>query len=1050
MDLGSLMITTSHTNTSQKQILAFSALVALLASTALIGSSPATPVAAADQADALARGLSPALRAAALEEGGPVRIRLLLTDNTLVARLRGEEDALSGRMRGAAVARAAAQTSPKVITSTEIEAGHEMDAERNEAIGVIKRAASPGARQNARVADLVREHGGVVESAMPIPNQVVAVVPRAELVELSQSPDVYRVEAAQRPEWQNSTVDGSPTWQANGYTGNGTSADNVGGPDFAEIDTGIRTTHVAFRSRVPGDCATCPGSGPSRVTSPALRTDFSGGTHGNEIAATVASTDLTYDGSTGMAYGLDKLEDASDAKNPYYWIIGQPYNNEAGVADLPENVDYSAGIYEDTVDYNTSWTFFDALADRLGISMAISAGNCGIATNTFTGCSDGPHRVSTPATDFNTIAVGGLSVPNVNDESTWIPWANSSPGPTWGGRKKPDLIALPGGASDGPSSTNDTDYVNPGIGTSFSAPQVSGGAILLASVGVYAPTAQKAIMINSARPIQGQTYWTPTTGWGALNMDTAFYDRGNYANGNITPFGDNGVRFYRQTGVTAGDRTTLTWNRRTTGSLPLGTSYYALTNLDLEQVSQGTGATTASGGSDAGDNVDTNPTISAANPMPGNGADGGDNVEQVRSTASGTQILKVKAMSAIAGATSEPYSIAAHHPLTALQTPIPTVALSSSPAAVGLSQEATVTATVTNPSSDLPLSSPSVQLTLPPDVDVVSGTNPQPVSPSGTTVVSWTIAGSVEGTAAISATATGSTYGETFSGSGSTTVDIDSSPPTISINPLPLYSETSNPTASWSATDSVSGVENYDVDQQVDLGPWIPVISAGNQTSVALSGSEGQTITIRVRARDAAGNVSDWSQTQTTIDAIPPEITFGAPTSPSFGTLSVPTSVTNVGAPIVAATYTFNTSEGGSFGALQPAAIFRNLGTKTIRATLTVRATDAAGRNVLKAQDYDVPPRWIPAQLSISKPSKKRGRLTVSGKVAKGYAKQVTVSVKRRHRKGAKTITRKVTPKGGRYSVTLKLGKGSYSVKAATSTNGQYLATTESRTATVR
>ena len=45
--------------------------------------------------------------------------------------------------------------------------------------------------------------------------------------------------------------------------------------------------------------------------------------------------------------------------------------------------------------------------------------------------------------------------------------------------------------------------------------------------------------------------------------------------------------------------------------------------------------------------------------MPGDGTDGGDNVEQISSTGTGTQILKVKSVTSIDGASSEPYSIAA-------------------------------------------------------------------------------------------------------------------------------------------------------------------------------------------------------------------------------------------------------------------------------------------------------------------------------------------------------------------------------------------------------
>ena len=50
-------------------------------------------------------------------------------------------------------------------------------------------------------------------------------------------------------------IDGSAIWWANGFTGQGTSADGNGSPDAVVFDTGLRTTHDAFKTRLPGDCA---------------------------------------------------------------------------------------------------------------------------------------------------------------------------------------------------------------------------------------------------------------------------------------------------------------------------------------------------------------------------------------------------------------------------------------------------------------------------------------------------------------------------------------------------------------------------------------------------------------------------------------------------------------------------------------------------------------------------------------------------------------------------------------------------------------------------
>lgn len=1044
------MSTNAHT-TPQRLMIAFAAIVfALVSINIAYGASSATPLASASSSETVWRGLSPSLRAIADAPGGPVRVRVLLSSNTFAKRLTHDRDVLSGRFANAAKARAAATASPRVLTSTEIRTAHEMDAARNAAIDSVVTAAAPDLKQNEKVARIIRELGGTVESALPMPNQVVAVVPRSTLIAIGQLPDVYQVNSATKPTWAASSDEGSPTWHANGFTGQGASADNVGGPDFAEIDTGIRTTHIAFKSRLPGDCGTCVGSGPSRVTSPAGRTDFSGAKHGNEIAATVASTDLSDFTKTGMAYGLDKLEDASDAKNPYYWIIGQTYSGEPGVSDLPEVVNYSAGIVEDTTDVDTNWTFYDALADRLGISMAISAGNCGVATPAYTGCSDGPHRVEAPGTNFNTLSVGGLEIPNPNDQTTWTSWANSSPGPTWGGRKKPDLIAKPTGAAAGPSAINDTDYVNPGLGTSYAAPQVAAGAVLLASVGVYNPTAQRAILINSATPIQGQTYWTPTTGWGALNLDTAYYDRGYYASGTVTPQGSNGVRFYRQTGLTSGDRTTLTWNRRTQGALPLTTSYYNLTNLDLAQVSQSTGATTASGGSDAADTVDTNPTVSAANPMPGNGTDGGDNVEQVRSTSSGTQIIKVKALSSIDGANSEPFSIAAHHPLTALQTPVPTVSVDVTPNTVAPGGTATVTATVTNSSADLALSNADVTLTPPAGVSITSGTNPQTtatINANGTTVASWTVKGNTAGAKTLTAGVSATTYGETFTGQGTATLSVDGTPPVPSIQSMPAYSPTSSPTFSWSATDADSAVANYDVEDAHGSNPFGTLLSATTQTSAAVSGSEGELIQVRARARDTLGNLSDWVTASTTVDAVPPEILFAGEQTGVRGQVTVPVVVSNSGSPVTA-TYSFN---GAAAKSLTSSPVtFVNLGSSDTTAILKVTATDGLGRAVTKIQSYTVSSRYRSPALSLRTPKVKSRLATIAGSVASGVTGSVTVVITRRGKTGTKRVSKRVGIKSRKFSKRIRLKAGSYKLAVTVPQGNGFAASTKTKTFKVK
>lgn len=988
------------------------------------------------------------------------RVTIFLADDSILEKLPKNAGTIGADLPGAAAARAAAVRSPNKATAQEKRIGATMDDQRNAVLlGELREAAKTGTRQNERVATRLEELGADVVSATPLPNTITAVVATGDVRAIAAWPEVTAVAKARAAHQMSSPIDGSETWHAAGFTGGGTSADGKGGPDYVGFDTGTRTTHQAFRTRLPSDCATCVGSGPSRVISPAGRTTFTGSKHGNVVAATVASTDLrsfslaspwppTWQLQKGLAYGLDKLYDPYEANDGYHWYLGLTYMGEPGVSDIPEVMNFSAGIYDDDLDLDPNLVFYDSSTDQLGITNTVAAGNCGLADPGYTGCGDGPHRVGAPATNFNVLSVGGVDPVQPYDQSTWTPWANSSPGPTWGGRKKPDLLATVTGVS--PSAIDDSSYVNAGQGTSYAAPQAAAGAILLSSVGVYSPTAQRAILINSATPIQGQTYWTPTGGWGALNLDGAFTQRGYYANGSVSAAGANGTRFFRQMGVTAGDRTTLTWNRRTVNSVIDGSTYLALTNLDLIQVDASSGATTATGGSDAADTVDTNPTISAANPMPGNGTDGGDNVEQVRSTASGTEIYKVKALSAVDGAAAEPFSIAGSRPVQALQTPTPTVTLSPASPTIGVNGQTTVTGTVHNPSADLGLTGASVSLTLPAGTSLVSGSLTQAIgsiAANGTAVVNWQVKGNTAGSKSLSAAASGVTYGETFSGSGSTTLEVDGSAPSVSIGALPTWSTSTSVPLGWSATDP-SGIATYDVETSVDGVNFTPLLSGTTSTSATASAGEGQTLTARVRATDGLGNTSGWTLASTTIDAAPPAIAIGVANTSVRGRVTVPVSVSNLGAPIVSATYTFG---GGAAKPLPAGGVsYMNLGATPMNATLTVKASDALGRAVSAAATYTISSRFKSAALSVKTPKIKSRVAAITGSVASGVKGRATVTVTRTGKAGTKRVSKKVSIKKRKFSVKIPLKAGKYKVKVSLPQSGEFAAASSSKSFRVK
>lgn len=986
---------------------------------------------------------------------------------------------LSSLTRSPAKARRAAQGSPHFTTIPEQQVAHQLEKNRNAALPELRRATAKTLKAQERVRVQIQTLGGRIVKTPSLPGSLIVRLPANRLDDLRSLKRVDDISNVQLPQPMTFTFgDGSVTWQANGFKGQSPNPDrptDTDGPDVVISDTGITTAHLAFNSRLSTDCASCNGTGPrldpnhtdaqtgphSRIISPKGRTDFVGDDHGNTIAATIANTNLARGAAgTGMAYGIDKLYDIWQAKDWGYWQIGITVDGEPGVTDLPEVMNYSQGIYDDTVGYDPGWIYTDWIVDALGISQAVAAGNCGVQESFYTNCGDGPHRVVTPANGFNILAVGARVAPSA-DSSTWSVWPHSSTGPTFDGRKKPDLVASPSGAAGSPrywdvdNNGKMDDYGSVGLGTSFAAPQVAAGAALLAAAGIYSPIAQRALLINTAKPIQNQTYWTPTSGWGALDLERAYYERGNWQMSNITgtssgTTGPNTARFFRITGTAVGDRTTLTWNRRSTSFMVAGAHYYDLTNLDLSQISpaDSTGATvTSTGGSDAADTVDTNQTPTPNppgtnalidNPMPGSGEDGEDNVEQVRSTATGTQLLKVKAKSPVDQQSSEPFALASQRPITALATPIPNVSIESDVAAVKVGDTAQITVTATNPSDDLSLSDAQVTLApLPAGVSIVGAPTQSLGTLSGGSPQTrvFTVQGSADGFLQLTARVSGTAYGEDFEGASATNFTVDTGPPIVDLTPLPQWSTVSTPTATWSASDTLTAVASYDAEQKVAGESWQPLLTEEQITSVdLLSAEEGQLVSVRVRARDTLGNTSDWSTASTTIDAISPDVAIGEAISTGAAQIRVPVSSTNLGAPIVSTLYRFDSYpyDTGQRTSLSDSASYTNYLSNSVRATLYVWATDALGRVSAAQKTFVVegnPGKTLrPVPIRIRSAKVKKRRLTLIGTVPSSYWEDLRVTVTRRGRTGTKKVTRRVEIDRGRWRATIRLKKGAYTV----------------------
>lgn len=1004
----------------------------------------------------------------------------------------GHRRALAGHVTGINAARSAAGKSPEAATKLERDFAADVEEARNRAMRFLARSSRGQLADRARVIKRIQRAGVGFATEQPLADAVVIRATAAEVARVRAIAGVTSVSAFEQPQPMAYVIDGSPTWHAEGYSGQAGNPDlplSTDGPDVVVWDQGISTGHNIFRSRQSSDCATCLGTGASqdrgpgdapraaagphtRVYSPSSRTNFDGSKHGNVVAASIAATDFTLGNGwgKGIAYGIDKLYDVRPSQpisSGCYgdqWLAGIDCGTDPGVPDLPEVWNYSAGDYQDTTAFDPRWLPYDERVQASSITSVISAGNCGKANSTFTGCNaatpDITHRVSAPANLHNVISVGGLNPVDPGDYASWRVWENSSPGPTWDGRKKPDLIATTSGniihAQTWDADTNGKldDYGNNGSGTSYAAPQVTAAAALLASIGVYSPMAQRAILINSARPIQNQTYWTPTSGWGALDLAAAFPDRGNYRMGSVGGVGINGARFFALTGVAPGDRATLAWNRRVwrlpaSGGLAAGPpNYNALTNLDLSQISPANPAgtsLTATGGSDAAENVDSNPTASGTpgnnaatdNPMPGSGQDAGDNIEQIRSTASGNQILKVKALSTVDGAGSEPFAIASSSAIAALETPIPVVAATPNVALAQTGAEVSITVQVSNPSSDLPLGDASASLDpLPAGVVAVGSTSASlgTVLPGGSASTTFTLRGDTDGAKEVSVTAAGTTYGEPFGDSEEATITFDGTPPEVTLDALPEWSTTGTPTATWIASDAITDVASYDVETRAGDGAWTRVVDAAIATSAQLGAPEGVSAAVRVRARDTLGHTSDWSEASTTIDAVEPAINFGAASYPAVGTIQVPVSVTNVGAPIVAKSY-------APYPTAPPLALTGNLVTfvnpsrYTVSSAFTVTATDATGRSVSRSQGYMVPPKSSTGtvkkstRLKLAKLKVRIRKVTVSGSIAPKLSGRVTLTISPKSKGASQQFQKTLRLRNGKFRYSKKLKRGKYSVK---------------------
>ena len=777
---------------------------------------------------------------------------------------------------------------------------------RARALAVVQRQISATSARLARNAQAMRRLGARVRSANPLTGTVTATIDRERVAALRELRGVVRlsVETVQRPVAQleeNQTLGATAMWAA-GFTGGWGTADqgrdlrtgqpstdfadtaNVDRPDLQIIYDKIRQDHPAFtgvRFVIPTNATLNPRASDSHGTAVASQA-ISQGVSSCPAAMTCGPDDVhpDYKGSApGVDHVLDGAYQPANATNfnEFAWgqgltAFGVPGVSRPDGAEVLTDSHGGGGInYDDSGEERNR----DAVVSTYGATYFQSAGN------------DGNYSWGVPACiAYNVICVGALADRGTSDLSDDIVDSYSSPGPTVGGRRKPDILA-PGDSAYARQTWSDGsglwDY---GTGTSLASPAAAGGALLLLGTGkVYDPLAIKALLIDSARAVPQcttcslPTYWDPRSGWGAMDVSAAYAEINNYRTAAVN---QDAPRFYAATTQAAGDRATLVWNRRIDESWPDPTNVnqgstsvvHPLTDLDLYELD----ATTF-----AGRGIDHNTTI--------------DNVEQTRSPDAASVIYAVAAKSPVEGLAAEPFALAATRGLTALTTPQPQVTVTTDKTQLKPGQAATVTITATNPSSDLAGAAPTFTLSAGPGVTVsdpsfpngapgafakkpATGTNP---AYTATFTVTATSDAEVRLNAAVT-TAVGSV---TTTGRAATDITVDGTGPQATATVPASVGSDGRIAFSWELQDP-SGVAGAEVQVSADGGPYQPWITGGAKGSATYTGAPGHSYRFRVRGTDGMGNTGPWAETaKVTVPAAEPPPPPPPPPPPTRAAASI-------------------------------------------------------------------------------------------------------------------------------------------------------------------
>jgi serine protease AprX len=613
--------------------------------------------------------------------------------------------------------------------------GKELERLGQEIRDEVNRAAQQAIAEDRRhIGGRVAELGGKITGEILSQNAYQALVPAGQIALLAEDALVARVIAVPpaEPELDNQV---SSLGLTSGFW-----ADAVDGGiwDAGVLDTGVRQNHPAFS---PLNFISNFGTG-----------DANG--HGTAVAGIIASNDATF---RGMAFGLDSLivGDATNAMTHADWMVST-------AADDPEAINLSFGFGRaNDVDYSSFDQFWDGLIDDNWVMVGKSAGNGG----------DGTTTITHPASAFNLLAVANMNDMNTTTRTDDVITSSSSRGPTLSGRKKPD-IAAPG--HNTMTTNNDWDGffgLNPDFidftGTSAAAPHVTGAVVLLTDLrSSDNPAASKAVLLNTAdawsdNGTSGNTaddgqvtgsLWNKTYGWGYLDLWEAWFNGldvfTDTVDDGVTPAGPD-FKLYKGF-MFANEKATLVWNRHVGyagSSSP--TAIEALTDLDLYAFNAATGASLGT-------------SLSVAN-----------NVEQVAVSSSLDVVLKVDVFGSIDPQVGvESYALATEENFSTAVPPV--FGFTNTVSGSFCFAPVTVRTTVRNNGTVSSFGN-TVRLTLGSNLLLVSGTNPRSVgtlAPGASVAVSWIVQPTgcsfFPSTRSVTFGNTSNSYGETFTGSSST------------------------------------------------------------------------------------------------------------------------------------------------------------------------------------------------------------------------------------------------------------------------------------------